>query len=87
MIDCCEATLVAESLLKLSSSKKASPLKLPVIAGLVKDLLVRVCDPVSVVTVESMAKVTAPELPPPDKPVPALTAVISADIPAIALVT
>ena len=41
----------------------------------------------SVATVESMAKVTAPELPPPDNPVPALTAVISADIPAIALVT
>ena len=50
-------------------------------------MLVRVCDPVSVATDESILKVTAPEVPPPVKPVPAFTAVISADIPAIALVT
>ena len=58
-----------------------------VIVGLVNVLLVRVCDPVSVATDESILKVTAPEVPPPVKPVPAFTAVISADIPAIALVT
>ena len=78
---------MAESLAKLSSSKKAFPDRLPVITGLVSDLLVNVCDPVSVATDESILKVTAPEVPPPVKPVPAFTAVISADIPAIALVT
>ena len=78
---------MAESLAKLSSSKKAFPDRLPVITGLVNDLLVNVCDPVSVATVLSIFKVTAPEVPPPDKPVPALTAVMSALIPDISLST
>ena len=41
------------------------------------DLLVKVCVPVSVATVESMFNVTEPEVPPPDNPVPAVTPVIS----------
>jgi hypothetical protein len=40
-------------------------------------LLVRVWLPVKVATVESMLRVTLPEVPPPDRPVPAVTAVMS----------
>ena len=71
----------------MSSSFIDVPDIVPFNTALVKVLLVRVCDPVSVATDESILKVTAPEVPPPVKPVPAFTAVISADIPAIALVT
>ena len=47
------------------------------IVGLVSVLFVSVCVPVSVVTVESIFKVTSPVVPPPDNPVPAVTDVIS----------
>ena len=40
-------------------------------------MLVSVCEPVSVATVESIFKVAEPELAPPLNPVPATTAVIS----------
>ena len=40
-------------------------------------LFVKVWLPVRVATVESIDTVTAPEVPPPDKPVPAVTPVIS----------
>lgn len=40
-------------------------------------LLVRVVVPVVVTTDESMLRVTSPDVPPPDKPVPAVTPVIS----------
>ena len=63
MIDCCEATAVGESLAILSSSKNAEPDKVPfrtglVSVGLVRVLFVRVCVPVNVTTLESIAKVT-----------------------------
>ena len=66
LIDCCEATAVAELLAILSSSKNAEPDRVPFNTGLfkvglVRVLLVSVCDPVKVVTVLSIAKVT--ELP------------------------
>jgi len=57
LIDCCDATLVAESLDISSSSKKAVPLNPVFNTGLVNVLLVKVCDPVRVATVESIAKV------------------------------
>ena len=46
--------------------------------GAVNILLVSVWEPVRVVTVLSIVRVTAPEVPPPDNPVPAVTAVMSA---------
>ena len=61
----------------LSSSKKALPLIAVSRTGLVKVLFVKFWEPVRVATVESIFKVTAPVVPPPDKPVPAVTAVIS----------
>ena len=64
------------------SIKLPVPLISPVIVGLVNVLFVNVWDPVRVATVESIFKVTAPEVPPPDNPVPAVTAVISPVIPA-----
>ena len=49
----------------------------PFKTALVSVLFVNVCDPVRVATVPSIFRVTAPEVPPPDSPVPAVTAVIS----------
>ena len=57
----------------LASLKSISPVKV----GLAIVLLVSVCEPVSVATVESIFKVTVPDVPPPDKPVPAVTPSIS----------
>ena len=77
---------------KVSSSRNAVPDRVPLRTGLVNVLFVRVCDPVNVVTVESIAislalasipvppttsNVTVPEVPPPVKPAPAVTPVIS----------
>ena len=60
MIDCCDATEVAESDAMLSSSKNAEPLTpvlrvALVIVGLVNVLFVNVCEPTRVVTVPSIA--------------------------------
>ena len=46
MIDCCDATFVAESLDISSSSKNAVPLNPVFITGLVKVLFVSVCEEV-----------------------------------------
>ena len=59
------------------SSKIAVPLTPVFITGLVKVLFVKVCEPVRVATVEFIDKVTSPEEPPPDSPVPAKTDVMS----------
>ena len=48
------------------------------ITGEVRVLLVNVCVPVSVTTELSIFKVASPDVAPPDSPVPAITAVISA---------
>jgi hypothetical protein len=48
--------------------------------GDVRVLLVKVCVPVNVATVESIDNVTAPEVPPPLKPVPAVTPEISPSV-------
>ena len=48
------------------------------ITGVVRVLLVSVCVPVNVTTVLSIFKVASPDVAPPDNPVPAITAVISA---------
>ena len=48
------------------------------ITGAVRVLLVNVCVPVSVTTELSIDKVASPDVAPPDNPVPAITAVISA---------
>ena len=50
LIDCCEATAVAESDVKLSSSLKAVPLISVSRTGLVRVLFVRVWEPVIVTT-------------------------------------
>jgi hypothetical protein len=48
------------------------------ITGVVRVLLVSVCVPVFVTTVLSIVRVASPDVAPPDNPVPAITAVISA---------
>ena len=78
MIDCCVANLVSESEAKLSSSSIAEPDTPVLITGLVRVLFDKACDvDKSTVVAVSIFKVTAPVVPPPDKPVPAVTAVIS----------
>ena len=67
-----------------SVSVEVGSVKVPVfvieeMTGVVSVLLVKVWLPVKVATVESMASVTDPEVPPPDNPVPAVTPVISPD--------
>lgn len=48
-------------------------------SGVLRTLLLNNCAPVKVaVTVSSTVRVTVPDVPPPDKPVPAVTSVISA---------
>ena len=61
---------MAESLDMSSSSKKAVPLNPVFNTGLVNVLLVKVCDPVRVVTVESIAKVAVVPVPLESIPVP-----------------
>ena len=92
LIDCCVASLVSESEAKLSSSNIAEPDTPVLITGLVRVLFSRFWEPVRVATVPSIAMsfalavipvppitltVTAPVVPPPVKPVPAVTSVIS----------
>ena len=77
LIDCCVANCVAELLAILSSSKIAVP-DTPVFnTALVIVLLVSSCVSVKVATVELIFKVTVPDVPPPVKPVPAVTPSIS----------
>ena len=78
LIDCCVANFVAESEAILSSSNIAEPDTPVLITGLVRVLFDKACDvDKSTVVAVSIFKVTAPVVPPPDKPVPAVTAVIS----------
>ena len=78
MIDCCVASLVAESEAKSSSSSIADPDTPVLITGLVRVLFDKACDVVkSTVVPVSILRVAEPEVAPPDKPVPATTAVIS----------
>ena len=61
----------------MSSSNTAVPLTPVFKTGLVNVLDVKTWEPVRVATGASISKVTAPVVPPPDNPVPAVTAVIS----------
>ena len=78
LIDCCVANLVSESEAKLSSSSIAEPDTPVLITGLVRVLFDKACDvDISTVVAVSILRVAEPEVAPPDKPVPATTAVIS----------
>ena len=83
LIDCWDATLVAEFEERSSSSKNADPetavFNTPlVIVGLVKVLFVNVCDPTRVATVESIASVT--ELPEPVLASPVPPAIVNVSL-------
>ena len=78
MIDCCVANLVLESEAISSSSNIAEPDTPVLITGLVRVLFDNACEVVkSAVVPVSIVRVAEPEVAPPDKPVPATTAVIS----------
>ena len=74
---CVFKVVVVPPTVKSPVSVRFAPCAVPVKVGAVKVLFVKVCVPVKVVTVEFIDKVTSPEEPPPDSPVPAKTDVMS----------